>query len=82
MKSWLQDDNIEMYSVHSEGKSVVAGRFIRTFKLYVVSGNIPFSAKAFLILPMSTFFWKKKVFLGKSGTFTQSNSMRAVLDIF
>ena len=47
---------MEMYSVHSEGKSVVAGRFIRTFTLYAVSGNIPFSAKAFLILPMSAFF--------------------------
>ena len=32
MKSWLQDNNIEMYSTHNEGKSVVAERLIRTLK--------------------------------------------------
>ena len=32
MKSWLQDNDIAMYSTHSEEKSVVAGRFIRTIK--------------------------------------------------
>ena len=32
MKSWLQDYDIEMYSAHNEGKSVVAQRFIRTLK--------------------------------------------------
>ena len=32
MKLWLQDNYIEMYSVHNEGKSVVAERFIRTLK--------------------------------------------------
>ena len=32
MKSWLQDNDIEMYSAHNEGKSVVAERFIRTIK--------------------------------------------------
>ena len=31
MKSWLEK-NIEMYSTHNEGKSVVAERFIRTLK--------------------------------------------------
>ena len=31
-KKWLRDNNIEMYSIHSEGKSVVAERFIRTLK--------------------------------------------------
>ena len=31
MKSWLEK-NIEMYSTHNEGKSVVAERVIRTFK--------------------------------------------------
>ena len=30
-KKWLKDD-IEMYSIHNEGKSVVAERFIRTLK--------------------------------------------------
>ena len=32
MKSWLEKNNIEMYSTHNEGKSVVAERFIRTIK--------------------------------------------------
>ena len=32
LKKWLKDNSIEMYSVHNEGKSVVAERFIRTLK--------------------------------------------------
>ena len=32
LKKWLQDNDIEMYSIHNEGKSVVAERFIRTLK--------------------------------------------------
>ena len=31
-KKWLKDNDIEMYSIHNEGKSVVAKRFIRTLK--------------------------------------------------
>ena len=31
-KKWLKHNNIEMYSIHNEGKSVAAERFIRTFK--------------------------------------------------
>ena len=31
-KKWLKDNNIKMCSIHNEGKSVVAGRFIRTLK--------------------------------------------------
>ena len=31
-KKWLKDNNIEMYSTHNEGKSVVATRFVRTLK--------------------------------------------------
>ena len=31
MKSWLEKNDIEMYSTH-EGKSVVAEKFIRTIK--------------------------------------------------
>ena len=31
-RKWLKDNDIEIYSIHSEGKSVVAERFIRTFK--------------------------------------------------
>ena len=32
MNSWLQDNDMEMYSAHNKGKSVVAERFIRTLK--------------------------------------------------
>ena len=32
MKSWLQDNDIKMYSTHNERKSVVAERFIRPLK--------------------------------------------------
>ena len=32
MKSFLQNNNIEMYSTHNEEKSVVAERFIRILK--------------------------------------------------
>ena len=31
-KKWLRDNNIEMYSTHNEGKSIIAERFIRTLK--------------------------------------------------
>ena len=31
-KKWLKDNNIEIYSTHNEGKSLVAERFIRTLK--------------------------------------------------
>ena len=32
MKSWLEDNGIEMYSTHNEGKSVVAEKSIRILK--------------------------------------------------
>ena len=32
IKSWIEKNNIEMYSAHNEGKSAVAERFIRTLK--------------------------------------------------
>ena len=31
-KKWLKDNDIEMYSIHNKGKSVIAERFIRTLK--------------------------------------------------
>ena len=31
-KKWLKDNDIETYSIHNEGKSAVAERFIRTLK--------------------------------------------------
>ena len=32
IKSWLEKNDIEMYSTHNEGKCVIAERFIRTSK--------------------------------------------------
>ena len=52
---------------------------------YLVPENIPFSTKTTLILLMSAFFCKKKtfsVFFEKESTFTESNSMRVVLEAF
>ena len=36
IKLWLQNNNVEMYSIHNDGKSIVAKRFIRTLtnKIY------------------------------------------------
>ena len=31
-RKWLKDNDIEMYPIHNEGKSVVAERFIRALK--------------------------------------------------
>ena len=31
-KKWLKDNDIEIYSIHNEGRSVVAERCIRTLK--------------------------------------------------
>ena len=31
-KKWLKDNDIEMYSAHKEGKSLVLERFIKTLK--------------------------------------------------
>ena len=42
-KKWLKDNDIEMYSIHNEGKSVVAERFIRILKnknLQIYDNNI------------------------------------------
>ena len=32
MQKWLDNNNILMYSIHNEGKSVIAERFIKTLK--------------------------------------------------
>ena len=43
-KKWLKDNNIEIYLIHSEGKYVVAERFIGTLKtkLYEYMASIHF----------------------------------------
>ena len=51
LKKWLKDNNIEIYSTHIEGKSVVAERFIRTLKnkiykhITAISKNVYFCFK-------------------------------------
>ena len=32
LKKWLKDNDIEMYSIHNERKTVAAERFVRTLK--------------------------------------------------
>ena len=32
LKKWLKDNDVELYSIHNKGKSVVASRFIRILK--------------------------------------------------
>ena len=42
-KPWLENSDIEIHSTHSEGKSVVAGRFITTLKnkIYKYMTSVP-----------------------------------------
>ena len=35
MKSWLEKNDTEMCSVHNEGESVIAERFIRILKIKI-----------------------------------------------
>ena len=48
-KKWLKDNDIEMYSIHNEGKSVVAERFIRTLKTKIYKYMILVSKMCILI---------------------------------
>ena len=48
MKSWLEKNNIEMYSAHNQGKSVVAERFIRTLKNKIYKYTTSFSKNVYI----------------------------------
>ena len=48
MKSWLEKNDIEMYSTHNEGKSVVAERFIRTIKKKIYKHMTSISKKLYI----------------------------------
>ena len=48
MKSWLQDNNVEMYSTHNKGKSVAAERFIRTLKNKIYQYMISISKNVYI----------------------------------
>ena len=51
-KKWLKDNDIEMYSIHNEGKSVVAERFIRTLKTKIYKYMTSISKMCVLINEM------------------------------
>ena len=48
MKSWLEKNDIEMYSTHNEGNSVVAERFIRTIKNKIYKHMTPISKNVYI----------------------------------
>ena len=47
-KKWLKDNDIEMYPIHNEGKSVVAERFIRTLKNKINKYMTPVSKNVYI----------------------------------
>ena len=47
-KKWLKDNNIEMYSIHNEGKPVIAERFIRTLKNEIYKYMIAISKNVYI----------------------------------
>ena len=47
-KKWLKDNDIEMYSTHNEGKSVVAERCIRTLKTKIYKHMILVSKNVYI----------------------------------
>ena len=57
-KRWLNDNKMEMYSTHNEGKSVVAERFIKTLKnkvykhMTAISKNVYFDHKTIKMKPI------------------------------
>ena len=48
MKLWLEKKDIEIYSTHNEGKSVVAEKFIRTFKNKIYKYTTSISKSVYL----------------------------------
>ena len=49
MKSWQQQNTKEIYLTHNKGKSVVAERFIRTFKMKFISLWLQYQKMCILI---------------------------------
>ena len=48
VKKWLKDNDIEIYSIHNEGKSVVAEGFIRTLKTKIYKNMASISKKVYI----------------------------------
>ena len=55
-KKWLKDNDIEMYSTHDGGKSVLAERFITTFKIKIYKYTTSVSKNVFI----DKFYWKSR----------------------
>ena len=47
-KKWLKDNDIEMYSIHNEGKLVIAERFIKTLNTKIYKYMIPVSKNVYI----------------------------------
>ena len=47
-KKWLKDNDIEMYSIHNGGKSVVAERFIRILKTKIYKHMVSVSKNVYI----------------------------------
>ena len=47
-KKWLKDNDNKLYSIHNEGKSVVAKRFIRTLKIKIYKYMTPISKNVYV----------------------------------
>ena len=48
LKKWIKDNDIEMYSIHNEGKSFVAEKFIRTLKNKICKYMTSISKKVYI----------------------------------
>ena len=48
MKSWLEENNIEIYSIHNERRSVIAERFIRTLKTKICQYRTSISKNVYI----------------------------------
>ena len=82
MKSWFQDNDIEMYSTHNKGKSVVTERFIRTLKNKIykymtsVSKNVYINDLADIVKKYNSIYYstiKMKLADVKSSTYVDFN---------
>ena len=48
LKKWIKDNDIEVYSIHNEGKSFVAEKFIRTLKNKICKYMTSISKKVYI----------------------------------
>ena len=48
MKFWLQDNNIEVYLTHNQGKFVLAERFMKTLKTKIYKHMTLISKKIYI----------------------------------